>query len=1014
MPERIYKLQPDRTVQLRGFNDLGAAAALHSATPSGFKVSGIFRDPADFCVLTLYDCDNFYEHPRLKYLPDTNFAGLTLTFDVHYSGLRNLDSPRYASIDWPYLDVIRPDGTKANVPLFDSNGYVSGIWTPASAAFTVLDNGLRQWDHLTLWYMNLPFDYVVPQVEAAFAFSAQGAGNVHSITVAGAAFSYAEQEGDADITIAQRIADALADSTYVTAARQFNQVNLRSKPGDGSAFDVSASGAATNPGPFTMYAVGAGAIAAGLARQCNAVNWIDPDTGKAIVDIPITAAARGSSVVFTASKPGVDGNALAMYAVSKNTQLTTDTAFAQFSGGSSDVTWRVTIDFSARGIPQVRKMWLTFAPPLSVGQAFTDTEWQAVFSNWTLSGPENLRALQVAGPGSLRIEDSSPACQYTGVWNTDSGFYSSGYARVGKQGGNSVVIQYESALQHDLWIGTSLYGDRGGALVRIDGGPAFDFDTRLDTGFDPAVITRRKLPGPITPGTHTVVIQTKDANPFYFDFLEIVVPSDVPDNLPARTNVSPALDYSTDHTYKLPPARILWMFDKLGFGGPLNQYIGVFWWNQRKRTGGAIPQATLTFGGAFQYGDQVWLTISGTRIGKSVFATDTNATIARHFACVVNATFAGLWASVSGNVLTLTSHSPAASFQFDLSQSVDASAGSTGSVSISGSLKTPAIDTGEWMVDPSQTPPLNRGAREWEADFLGECQARNREVTIAASMELVLPPDAFPARYYNGDPVKTSVGFGSAWWSAQCAFNSAMLAYQQQVFDCIAGLMTAAAVPVNLQFGEFCWWYFPSAADRSMAFYDPDTTAAAQAALGRPLALFRNPTDDPAVNSGADATFLRNRLRDHVASLISYLRARYTNAKFEVLFPYDVNNPVTVGVNRLGGQLLRFVNFPVEWERKQTSGLDRLKMEGLDFGSASRDLNLARQAMEFPIQLGWPLDSIRYLIPVFNGGCPWIREYKMAKQLGIPVINLWAFDHVCIFGLQVTEPSRPARAVRLG
>ena len=27
-------------------------------------------------------------------------------------------------------------------------------------------------------------------------------------------------------------------------------------------------------------------------------------------------------------------------------------------------------------------------------------------------------------------------------------------------------------------------------------------------------------------------------------------------------------------------------------------------------------------------------------------------------------------------------------------------------------------------------------------------------------------------------------------------------------------------------------------------------------------------------------------------------------------------------------------------------------------------------------------------------------------------MNLWAFDHVCIFGLTVTEPAQPARAAR--
>ena len=118
MTERIFKLQPNRTMALRGFDDLGASAALHSATADSFKVSGVFRDTADFAVLILYDADNFYEHPRLKYLPDFRFDGLTLSFDVSYTGLMPLDSPKYATIDWPYLDYSLADGTSGRLALF--------------------------------------------------------------------------------------------------------------------------------------------------------------------------------------------------------------------------------------------------------------------------------------------------------------------------------------------------------------------------------------------------------------------------------------------------------------------------------------------------------------------------------------------------------------------------------------------------------------------------------------------------------------------------------------------------------------------------------------------------------------------------------------------------------------------------------------------------------------------------------------------------------------------------------
>ena len=479
MSERIYKLQPNRTIQLRGFNDLGASAALHSATDTSFKVSGVFRDPADFCVLTLYDADNFYEHPALRYLPDTNFAGLTLTFDVRYSGLRNLDSPRYPILDWPYLDVIRPDGTTANIKLFKSDAFVSGTWSPASASFTILDSGLHQWDHLTLWYLNRAFDYVVPQVEFSYVFLNKGEGFTHSITVDGAVYAYVEQAGDADITIAQRIVDALAVCPFVTAARgdntpehgSVNQVNLRAVAGDGQPFTVVST---SNPDTQKLYRVSAASIAANLAAQCNATNWVAIGA-----DIPVRAQSSGNVITFTAAKPGVDGNALSMYAVSKNNQLTVAQDLVQFAGGNSDATWCVNIDFSSAGIPDIRKMWLTFAPPLAIGQAFESTEWEVEFTNWNVVGPEAVRALQVAGNGSLRIEETSSACTFDGIWDSEYGFYSLAYAKVSKAANNSIVISYESFVSHDLWIGTSLYADRGAVSVRVDDGPEIDFNTCL-------------------------------------------------------------------------------------------------------------------------------------------------------------------------------------------------------------------------------------------------------------------------------------------------------------------------------------------------------------------------------------------------------------------------------------------------------------------------------------------------------------------------------------------------------
>ncbi len=921
MAERIYKLQPNRTIQLRGFDDLGASAAMHSATASGFKVSGVFRDAADFAVLILHDADNFYEHPRLKFLPDTSFSGLKLTFDVRYSGLMPLDSPKFATIDWPYLDVVRPDGSTAQVPLFDYATQAGGTYSNAEGTFVIEDNGLVAYDRITLWYLNFAFDYIVP------------------------------------------VAVPLPTASDIATA---------------------------------------------LAAQINGVNWQAFGTL-----IPLRAEADGATLRIIADRPGVDGNMIRMYAVAKNERLRTAEPVAVFQGGNSDAVWRVSLDFSALGIDDVRLMWLTFAPPLANGTALTDTEWEAEFSNWTLCGPEEKKALAVAGPGSVRVEEDDAWCSYSGAWTSETGFYSGGFARVASTVGDSVTVFYSCPSEHNLYLGTSIYSDRGAVAVRLDDGEETELDCALDV--DTAIVTRRLVRVGVPGGRHSVAVRLKSEGRFYFDFLEAAVPSDVPDALEPVTNVSPALDYSTDHTYKLPPARILWSLDRLGFAGPMNEYIGVFWWNQRKRVDHAIPTATVTFAGEFLDGDQIFLNIGGQTCGKTVFPNEDGALIAKHFAYFINSTYVGVWASATEYVLTITARSPRPAYSYSLEAWKESNQNSGGTVVTSGTLQ--GGHTWRWVIDPTQYPAFNRGASDWHRDLFRECRARGREITVAASMELVNPPEGFAAMFPDGEEVTTSVGFGSL-VSTHGAFSSPMLNYHKQVFAAVAALMAEAGLTPCLQFGEFCWWYFTNrSAERpygGMAYHDAETEAEAQTALGRSLHVFEGPTDDPAVNGGADATFLRNRLRDYVASLGSYLRGLHPEAKLEVLFPYDANHPVPAGVHQIGGRLNRFVNLPAEWEAKETSGLDRLKVEALDFGVWTRDLGLTAAAIRFALRLDWPADSLRHMVPVFQPGYPWERECSVALGEGMSAVNLWAYDHICLHGAAVPPKSRRRRSSLLG
>jgi hypothetical protein len=119
-------------------------------------------------------------------------------------------------------------------------------------------------------------------------------------------------------------------------------------------------------------------------------------------------------------------------------------------------------------------------------------------------------------------------------------------------------------------------------------------------------------------------------------------------------------------------------------------------------------------------------------------------------------------------------------------------------------------------------------------------------------------------------------------------------------------------------------------------------------------------------------------------------------------------------VHLIGGQLNHFVNLPVEWKGKATSGLDWFKVEALDFGAWSRDLSLTRAAILFELGLDWPKDSLRYLLAVFQPGYPWRKECLAALGEGIHAVTLWAYDHICLLAINPSPTLQRATARRQG
>ena len=1110
-PEEIYKLQPDRCLALRGFDSFASAAALHNATPNSFQVSGTFRDPADFAVLVLYDADNYFEHPSIKYLPDFDFTGLVLTFDLQYSdGVQPVDSPRYNWIDWATLDCSLAPGqsrAQARVRLWDYATLTAGSFTPASGTFTLTagPSGPQPGDQLTIWFENIAFSYTAPPVTSTvqYEFFSAGQGAVHSITINGRQYSHTEGiesgadqanalialinagAGDPDVGAS---GGSVSNAVLLTARASAPDATILIQASDGNApatlgvlslaSAATAIAAAVNafPSPWQTSGGGLAVIATssganilfqaaryGFANTTGAtVNWWAGPSANSWSDkfpgllpgdpiylngVAFTVAAvvsplqltlteapqqdlQGAS--FLAPRGGRDGNFFTLYSVAEppagatTVNLNTTTPTLSLTGGDSTATWNISLDFTALQIDQLRQCWLTFAPSLVNGAALSHTEWLATFTNWGVTGGANL-FLKTAGPGSVRIEENSGFCTYQGSgWSAPpgdvtGGFYSKYAAMVSKNAGDSVTIPYSCSLTHNLYIGTSLYSDRGTAAVVLDGVTLTPLNCNLQA--DSAIVTRRILASAVAAGSHSVTITSTGSGPIYFDFLEAAVLSDWSPASNIFQKISPALDYDTDHTYKLSPARIMWIFDQLGFHGPVNEYMGVFWWNQRLPIGANVQQTVVTFSGNWVSGDAIFLNINGDpaagqpgfTMGKSVFAGDTSQTIAIHFAAYLNETSTVAWASVNSNVLTITSRSPAPDYSLVVAAypAPILQSGSTGSVVITVTQATSTYPV--WTIDPTQQPVLNRAITDWHADFYAQCASRGLEVTTAGSMELVFPPSGYAAYFPDGTPVTTATDVSTSVGllkSTQCAVGGALvIAYQKQFYEAVAALQLAAGLTPSVQFGEFLWWFFgnPQAAPDGMAYYDAETAAAALTALGRPLQVFLTPNDDPSVNQGADATFLRNRLRDHIASIASDLRTSYPGISIEVLFPYDVNypGPVVPG-SEIGGQLNYFVNLPLEWEQQTTSGLDRIKIEALQFGTAFRSLDLANQAIDLFPNFGWPRSALRYLTPIFGTFQAWQTETGLAFSANLNAVNLWAFDHLCLYNLDFTNLREPS------
>ncbi len=658
-------------------------------------------------------------------------------------------------------------------------------------------------------------------------------------------------------------------------------------------------------------------VAAGIAAAVN--------TGST----RFSATSSGASITVycngTDAEPaikGSNGNRMSMYGFCEGTAVVWQEPNATFSGGAFPSAYRVTLNFgnlsgttdaepyTVQLIPttNVRKVRWTWSADLQNSE-FSQTEFQVTISNWSVTGTNEFYSF--AGPGSRRIEDTDSSVSLAGSWQLETGNYSGSKIHVTSTPGDTCTITYSETSAHQAYLGLRRTSGAPPISIVIDGAPPL-ITTLTLAGED--VLVRYPL-GVMSAGSHTVTVAhngTTDQS-LYFDFLEIAYPSNNLPDFTGNTQLALATDWDTYHSQSLPAERTAWLINKLGFTGRVNHYVGALWFYELVRTGTQYATLTAQLQLVGTLADNAVITFKlaadQTSLEKGPYAEithlvlldDTNSTVAQAFAGLINVGSNLVWASASGNQLTLTARAMGVAgngIGFGLLSTNTGLAVTQPSTALTGGIDGAPYDlvssaynnslmaaTDFWRTDTT-LPQLNRAARDWHSAYFTAIKSYGMDVVASFSTELMNADPSAAAglaqRYYDGTPVVLNTP------SIQTNFSPTALAYWKQIYLDVAGLQNAAGLTPYLQSGEVQWWYFPTSGV-SMPFYDAYTQEQFTGIYGVPMQDILSNISDP-VSFPNEVAFLPTLIGAYTAAIRTALQAAYPACRFEVLYPTDVNN----------------------------------------------------------------------------------------------------------------------------
>jgi hypothetical protein len=379
-----------------------------------------------------------------------------------------------------------------------------------------------------------------------------------------------------------------------------------------------------------------------------------------------------------------------------------------------------------------------------------------------------------------------------------------------------------------------------------------------------------------------------------------------------------------------------------------------------------------------------------------------NSYDARFYEQEVLGSYTTIRATTSGGVLTVYSRElGTAGHAITLASYTDST---TMTITMSGSSLSSGVD-GLWRTDLTATPRLNRAMRDWTQSFLAALHGYGIDAVCAFSTELKHADPSttigIAQRDVAGNPILLPTP------AVQTNFSSTSLDFWKQVHRDCAQVMDEAGLTPYLQFGEEQWWYFPhdgrNPPDRvnfaSMPFYDAWTTGEFLARYGRPMAVFTDNNYDPATYPD-EMEFLSSVLGEFTDAVMAYVRGTYGTARFEVLFPFDVNS----------GAFNRAFNYPsAHWT---SAALTCLKTEGLSL-TFTRNLEASEQGIDLGEALGFDATQRAHLVGLGDATAPWLKEMRIADGKGFESVVGFALDQFCLIGYEVPFPQSARRSVRV-